>query len=199
MIYKRSPFHHKLQLRSLLCRLQYKRGDKHWQYSTSQVFEGYGQTECTAGSSMTLPGDFTPGHVGPPLPCNYVKLVDVPDMNYFAENNQGEVRGRGRGRGNHVEGSLVAIPIVVSTGRTHTSCYEFSGFVDTSRVYLICPMHRCVSRVQMYSRDILRTLRRLLKHSTARDGCTRVTLGSGCPTAHSRSLTERSTSLNWHR
>ncbi len=56
-----------------------------------QVFEGYGQTECTAGCSVTLPGDFSTGHVGPPLPCNKMKLVDVKDMNYFASNGEGEV------------------------------------------------------------------------------------------------------------
>lgn len=32
-----------------------------------------------------------PGHVGPPLPCNDIKLVDVADMNYFAANGEGEV------------------------------------------------------------------------------------------------------------
>ncbi len=31
------------------------------------------------------------GHVGPPIPSCMVKLVDVPDMNYFASDNQGEV------------------------------------------------------------------------------------------------------------
>lgn len=30
-------------------------------------------------------------HVGVPLPCNFVKLVDVEDMNYFASNGEGEV------------------------------------------------------------------------------------------------------------
>ena len=58
-----------------------------------QVFEGYGQTECTVGATLTLPGDFGPGHVGPPLPCNLIKLVNVPDMNYFAANGEGEVSG----------------------------------------------------------------------------------------------------------
>ena len=66
------------------------------------MFEGYGQTEATAGATITLPGDFSVGHVGTPLPCNLIKLVDVPDMNYFAKNNEGEVRGGaddGRGEG----------------------------------------------------------------------------------------------------
>ncbi len=31
------------------------------------------------------------GHVGAPLPCNSVKLVDVPEMNYLAVNGEGEV------------------------------------------------------------------------------------------------------------
>lgn len=35
---------------------------------------------------------FIVGHVGPPLPCNIVKLVDVEDMNYFAAKGEGEVK-----------------------------------------------------------------------------------------------------------
>lgn len=31
------------------------------------------------------------GHVGIPIPCNIVKLVDVEEMNYFASNDEGEV------------------------------------------------------------------------------------------------------------
>uniref|UniRef100_A0A674MIY8 Long-chain-fatty-acid--CoA ligase n=1 Tax=Takifugu rubripes TaxID=31033 RepID=A0A674MIY8_TAKRU len=56
-----------------------------------QFYEGYGQTECTAGCTMTLAGDWTAGHVGPPLPCNAIKLVDVAEMNYLAVNGEGEV------------------------------------------------------------------------------------------------------------
>ncbi|KAM4714933.1 long-chain-fatty-acid--CoA ligase 5 [Anableps anableps] len=56
-----------------------------------QIFEGYGQTECAAACTFTLPGDATAGHVGVPLPCNFVKLVDVDEMNYFASNGEGEV------------------------------------------------------------------------------------------------------------
>ena len=56
-----------------------------------QVFEGYGQTEGTAGATLSLPGDFSVGHVGAPLACNFIKLVDVPEMDYYAKNNEGEV------------------------------------------------------------------------------------------------------------
>uniref|UniRef100_A0A8C7ZN61 Long-chain-fatty-acid--CoA ligase n=1 Tax=Oryzias sinensis TaxID=183150 RepID=A0A8C7ZN61_9TELE len=55
-----------------------------------QVYEAYGQTECTAGCTYTTPGDWTPGHVGAPLPCNLIKLVDVPEKNYFASKGEGE-------------------------------------------------------------------------------------------------------------
>uniref|UniRef100_A0A672H8D3 Long-chain-fatty-acid--CoA ligase n=1 Tax=Salarias fasciatus TaxID=181472 RepID=A0A672H8D3_SALFA len=61
-----------------------------------QIFEAYGQTECTAGCTFTLPGDATSGHVGVPLPCNHVKLVDVEEMNYFASNGEGEVCIKGK-------------------------------------------------------------------------------------------------------
>ncbi|EPY82186.1 long-chain-fatty-acid--CoA ligase 5 isoform 3 [Camelus ferus] len=55
------------------------------------VFEAYGQTECTAGCTITSPGDWTSGHVGVPMGCNHVKLEDVADMNYFSVNNEGEI------------------------------------------------------------------------------------------------------------
>ncbi|XP_043945765.1 long-chain-fatty-acid--CoA ligase 1 isoform X2 [Protopterus annectens] len=60
-----------------------------------QFYEGYGQTECTAGCSLTMPGDWTAGHVGAPMPCNILKLVDVEEMNYFAVRGEGEVCVKG--------------------------------------------------------------------------------------------------------
>ncbi|KAM9425795.1 long-chain-fatty-acid--CoA ligase 5 [Pholidichthys leucotaenia] len=61
-----------------------------------QIFEAYGQTESTAGCTFTMPGDATAGHVGVPMPCNFVKLVDVEEMNYFASNGEGEVCIKGK-------------------------------------------------------------------------------------------------------
>ncbi|BFZ18085.1 hypothetical protein BsWGS_21125 [Bradybaena similaris] len=55
------------------------------------VLEGYGQTESSAGATLTIPGDASLGHVGPPLPGCHIKLVDVPEMNYYAKDNFGEV------------------------------------------------------------------------------------------------------------
>ncbi|XP_077158370.1 long-chain-fatty-acid--CoA ligase 1 isoform X2 [Paroedura picta] len=60
-----------------------------------QFYEGYGQTECTAGCSLTVPGDWTAGHVGAPMPCNIIKLVDVEEMSYFAARGEGEVCVKG--------------------------------------------------------------------------------------------------------
>ena len=56
-----------------------------------KVFEGYGQTEGTACATLTLPGETTTGHVGPPIPSVQIKLVDVPEMNYYVANSEGEV------------------------------------------------------------------------------------------------------------
>ncbi|EDO46335.1 predicted protein [Nematostella vectensis] len=65
-----------------------------WDYlvfNKIQVLEGYGQTETTAAATIQLVGDHTFGHVGPPMPCTKIKLVDVPDMNYFAKDGKGEI------------------------------------------------------------------------------------------------------------
>ena len=59
------------------------------------TFSGYGQTEATAAISVTVPGDFFSGSVGAPALCNEVKLVDVPEMEYFAADGKGEVCAKG--------------------------------------------------------------------------------------------------------
>ncbi|XP_076439689.1 long-chain-fatty-acid--CoA ligase 5-like [Babylonia areolata] len=59
------------------------------------VMEGYGQTESGVGVTFNIPGETESGNVGPPLPCNFVKLVDVPEMDYFAKADKGEVCCKG--------------------------------------------------------------------------------------------------------
>ncbi|CAF1078128.1 unnamed protein product [Rotaria sp. Silwood1] len=59
--------------------------------SGAHVIEGYGQTECCSLSTCQLFGDPSVGHVGVPAHCNMIKLVDVPDMQYFAKDNVGEI------------------------------------------------------------------------------------------------------------
>lgn len=48
------------------------------------VVQGYGATETSAASTVTMTFDPMAGHVGPPLGTVFVRLVDVPDMNYFS-------------------------------------------------------------------------------------------------------------------
>jgi len=59
------------------------------------VVQGYGLTETCAGATFAWLRDTELGHVGAPLPCVEIKLMDVPDMNYFAAQNTGEVAIRG--------------------------------------------------------------------------------------------------------
>lgn len=59
------------------------------------VCEGYGQTECTAPITLTVQGDYVPEHVGPPVACCCIKLVDVPEMEYYAIDNKGEICVKG--------------------------------------------------------------------------------------------------------
>jgi len=59
------------------------------------VVEGYGQTECTAPITLSIQGDMHTEHVGPPIACNLVKLADVPEMEYYATSNQGEICVKG--------------------------------------------------------------------------------------------------------
>lgn len=59
------------------------------------VIQGYGLTETCAGATIADFDDVDVGHVGAPIPCGEIKLVDVPDMNYYSKNNQGEIAIRG--------------------------------------------------------------------------------------------------------
>jgi long-chain acyl-CoA synthetase len=65
------------------------------------IFEGYGMTENCALCTRGLAGDPTSsGTVGPPQPAVEMKLVDVPAMNYTAEDKpfpRGEICCRGPG------------------------------------------------------------------------------------------------------
>ncbi|XP_003743184.1 long-chain-fatty-acid--CoA ligase 5 [Galendromus occidentalis] len=59
------------------------------------IVEGYGQTECTAPCTLTFPGDYEAGHVGPPIAACAIKLVDVAEMEYYACNGEGEICVKG--------------------------------------------------------------------------------------------------------
>eukprot|EP00051_Salpingoeca_urceolata_P026721 m.478339 g.478339 ORF g.478339 m.478339 type:complete len:663 (+) comp21121_c0_seq1:69-2057(+) len=63
----------------------------------AEVVQGYGMTENCAAAMAGPLGYTTVGTVGCPLPCTEVKLVDVPEMEYTAKDEQprGEVCLRG--------------------------------------------------------------------------------------------------------
>ncbi|KAJ1926377.1 medium-chain fatty acid-CoA ligase faa2 [Tieghemiomyces parasiticus] len=53
------------------------------------VREGYGSTETSAITSITIMGEQETGHVGIPTPGVEVRLKDVPEMNYLATDQTG--------------------------------------------------------------------------------------------------------------
>jgi long-chain acyl-CoA synthetase len=57
------------------------------------IYEGYGMTETSAGSVLTVAGDPLSGHVGGPVANVKIRLRDIPEMNYMSTNNppQGEI------------------------------------------------------------------------------------------------------------
>jgi long-chain acyl-CoA synthetase len=57
--------------------------------------EAYGQTECVIGCWQTI-HDIESGETGIPTPFNHVKLVDVPEKDYYAKDHVGEICIRSR-------------------------------------------------------------------------------------------------------
>jgi len=64
---------------------------------TPNVREGYGLTETCAGATLQLTFDPDSTLIGPPIPCAEIKLMDVPEMNYYSTDHppRGEICIRG--------------------------------------------------------------------------------------------------------
>ncbi|KNC98543.1 uncharacterized protein SPPG_06233 [Spizellomyces punctatus DAOM BR117] len=101
-----------------------------------QISEGYGQTESTAGCGVTWPGDYTVGHVGPPIACQEVKLVSVPEMNYNANDNKGEIwiRGHNVFKGYHKDPEKTA-ETITEDGWLKTG--DIGSIDEKGRIYII--------------------------------------------------------------
>ncbi|VDM50195.1 unnamed protein product, partial [Toxocara canis] len=52
-------------------------------------------TECAAATSAVIEADPVANHVGIPLACAAIKLVDVPELGYYARDKAGEICIRG--------------------------------------------------------------------------------------------------------
>lgn len=60
--------------------------------------QGYGMTESSGVATCQLKGDFSTGHVGPPMPCTEICLESVPDLDYRVDDKpfpRGEILLRG--------------------------------------------------------------------------------------------------------
>ncbi|XP_054710646.1 long-chain-fatty-acid--CoA ligase 5-like [Uloborus diversus] len=62
--------------------------------SGCMVFEAYGLSEVGA-AAMTMVAENDSGFVGPPLPSNLIKLASVPELNYDAADDVGEICVKG--------------------------------------------------------------------------------------------------------
>jgi long-chain acyl-CoA synthetase len=76
---------------------------------SATVQEGYGQTETSAGMTLTTSDDVSSGHVGVPFPNCEVKLVDLPEMGYTS-NDKPFPRGEICCRGNNVFREYYKLP-----------------------------------------------------------------------------------------
>lgn len=108
------------------------------------VVEGYGLTETCAVCAKSLPADPTAsGTIGPPVPINEVKLLDVPAMNYTAEDKpypRGELLIRG----------LNCFNAYYKDEKSTKSTVDEEGWVHTGDVAAIdeCGRIRIIDRVK---------------------------------------------------
>lgn len=87
--------------------------------------QGYGMTEAGCIISRTRPGDFTTGHVGAPVPCCEVKLVDIPDMGYTSDDKP---HPRCASHLRLVQCCLLsATAVVLGAAHTDARCWRLAG------------------------------------------------------------------------
>lgn len=96
------------------------------------VYEGYGLTETSAAVSCTQINDPLAGHVGGPLACVKVRLMDVPEMSYTSQDKpypRGELC---------VKGSSVTCGYYKRPDKT-AEAFDAQGYFKTGDIALIYP------------------------------------------------------------
>jgi hypothetical protein len=149
------------------------------------VFEGYGQTEGTAGSCMTLPGDSRAGNVGPPLPCNEIKVCSASLSLSLPPNTCARV--------NRLVLRCVCVVLCGVVWCGVDSCAMCRTWVWWRRATIAA---KSAIAAPTSSSVICTTKRAPPKRSTLRGGCTPAILARGSRTACSNSSTAKNLSSN---
>eukprot|EP00826_Nyctotherus_ovalis_P001382 TRINITY_DN1020_c0_g1_i4.p1 TRINITY_DN1020_c0_g1~~TRINITY_DN1020_c0_g1_i4.p1 ORF type:complete len:525 (-),score=122.02 TRINITY_DN1020_c0_g1_i4:378-1952(-) len=97
--------------------------------------QGFGQTETHAPISTSHIDDLDPASCGPPLPRGIVKLVDVPEMNYFSTD---VINGVPTPRGELCTKGLI-IPGYFKDPKRTAELIDSEGWLHTGDVVLITP------------------------------------------------------------
>jgi long-chain acyl-CoA synthetase len=99
--------------------------------------EGYGQTEGLGGQFVTQPDDPQMGYVGGPLPHIEFKLIDVPEMNYFATDKDAE--GNPAPRGEILSRGGAIIPGYYKNKAKTESTIDENGWLHSGDIGMIMP------------------------------------------------------------
>eukprot|EP00826_Nyctotherus_ovalis_P023874 TRINITY_DN1837_c0_g1_i5.p1 TRINITY_DN1837_c0_g1~~TRINITY_DN1837_c0_g1_i5.p1 ORF type:complete len:589 (+),score=129.94 TRINITY_DN1837_c0_g1_i5:614-2380(+) len=98
--------------------------------------QAYGQTETAGAISLSFHDDLEPNSLGPPLACLEAKIVDVPEMKYFANDvvdGTPTPRGELCLRGSHVTLGYFKKPEITA------ELFDSEGWMHTGDVAVITP------------------------------------------------------------
>ena len=100
-------------------------------------YEGYGQTEALGAEFVTYPDDSSFGNVGGILPHLEFKLIDVPEMNYFA--NDKDAEGRLAPRGEILVRGGSVIPGYYKNEAKTKATFDEDGWLHSGDIGMVLP------------------------------------------------------------